>query len=81
MGQGVAAAMGATRTFRHKDYELICTATAVDGGKFVPAIVVARQIWPSRPRNIAIPRGDYSTEESALDAAQAQGMEWVVNYG
>jgi hypothetical protein len=73
--------MGATRTLRHQDYELTCTATAVDGGKFVPGIVVARQIWPSRPRNIAIARGDYPSEESALDAAQAQGIEWVVNYG
>ena len=73
--------VGATRTFRHKDCELICTATAVDGGKFVPAIVVSRQIWPSRPRNIAIARGDYSSEESAIDAADAQGIEWIVNYG
>jgi hypothetical protein len=73
--------VGATRTLRHKDYEVVCTATAIDGGKFVPSIIVSRQIWPSRPRNIAIARGDYSSEESALDAAQAQGIEWVVNYG
>ena len=73
--------MGVTRTFRHKDYELVCAATAVDGGKFVPSIVASKQIWPSRPRNIAIARGDYSTEESALDAAYAQGIEWIENYG
>ena len=74
------AAMGATRIFRHEDYELACTASVDDGGKFVPAVAVAvaKQAWPRRPRNIAVPRGEYVTEE---DAARAQGIDWIANYG
>ena len=73
--------MGATRTFRHQDYELLCSANAVDNGRFVPAVVVAKQVWPRRPRTIAMQRGDYLTEETAIDAARTQAIEWIVNYG
>jgi len=73
--------MGATRTFRHENYELLCSATAVDGGKFMPAVVVSKQVWPTRPRVIAMPRGDCPSEETAIDAARAQGIEWIANYG
>lgn len=73
--------MAATQIFRHQNYELQCSATAVDGGKFAPALVVSKQVWPWRPRVIAVPRGEHATEEAALDAAHAQGVEWVLNYG
>ncbi len=73
--------MGVTRTFQHRDYELHCSASAVGSGKFTPAVVVSKQVWPTRPRTIAVPRGDHSTEESAIDAARNQGIEWIVNYG
>jgi hypothetical protein len=73
--------MDATRTFRHQDYELLCSAKALDTGKFAPAVIVSRQVWPTRPRVIAVQRGDYLTEETAIDAARTQGVEWIRNYG
>jgi hypothetical protein len=73
--------MSATRTFRHQEYELLCSAKAVDGGKFAPTVVVSKQVWPTRPREIDVRRGDYTTEEAAINAAFAQGVEWISNYG
>ena len=73
--------MGAPRVFRHENYELLCSANGVDGGGFVPAVVVSKQVWPSRPRVVAVRRVNYATEETALEAARAQGIEWIVNYG
>jgi hypothetical protein len=73
--------MVASKIFRHLDYELVCSAKAVDSGKFAPALSVSKQVWPTRPREIAVDRGDYRTEDAAIDAAHAQGIEWVRNYG
>jgi hypothetical protein len=73
--------MEMTRIFRHQDYELVCSAKAVDAGKFAPSLVVSKQVWPTRPRVIAVNRGDHSSEDTAIDAAHAQGIEWVQNYG
>ncbi len=73
--------MDSTRTFRHQNYELVCTAKAVDGGRFCPGLVVSKQVWPTRPREIAVARGEYLSEEAALEAACAQGIEWIANYG
>lgn len=73
--------MGASRVFRHENYELHCSASAVDSGKFVPAVVVTKQTWPTRPRNIAVRSGHYVTEESAIEAARTQGIEWIASYG
>ncbi len=73
--------MDANRVFRHQDYELVCSAKAVDNGRFAPMLTVSKQVWPTRPREIAVQRGDYTTEQAAIDAAYAQGIEWVANYG
>ena len=73
--------MDTARTFRYHDYELICSAKAGDSGRFVPALVVSKQVWPTRPRVIALERGDFLTEGPAIDAAYAQGVEWIRNYG
>jgi hypothetical protein len=73
--------MELTRIFKHQNYELLCGARAVDSGKFAPSLVVSKQVWPTRPREIAVQRGDYSTLETAIDAAYAQGIEWISNYG
>jgi hypothetical protein len=73
--------MEVTRIFRHQDYELVCGANPVDGGKFAPTLVVSKQVWPTRPRVIAVERGGYLNSDSAIDAAHAQGIEWVRNYG
>lgn len=70
-----------TRFFRHQDYELQCTATSADSGRFVPGLVVSRQSWPRRPRIIAVQRGEHRNEDAAIDAAHAQGIEWIQNYG
>ena len=58
--------MAAIKTFRHQDYELQCSAKAVDSGKFVPTLIVLKQVWPTRPRVIAMQRADYESEETAI---------------
>jgi hypothetical protein len=73
--------MGATKTFRHQDYELVCSARALDTDKFEPLLVICKQVWPTRPREIAVKRGDHLSAESAIDAAYQQGLEWIQNYG
>jgi hypothetical protein len=73
--------MGATQIFRHHDYELQCSARPVDGDRFAPVLLVSKQVWPTRPREIAVKRGEYTTEQTAIDAAYAQGVEWIANYG
>lgn len=73
--------MVATRLYRHQDYELQCSATGLDSGRYVPSLVVSRQSWPRRPRIIAVQRGEHGCEESAIDAAHAQGIEWIRDYG
>jgi hypothetical protein len=73
-------AIDATRTFGHQGYCLLCNAKAVNSGN-VPALVVCRQVWPIRPGVIAIERGDYLSEDTAIDAAHAQGVKWIQNFG
>jgi hypothetical protein len=73
--------MNAIKVFRHRDYELQCSANATDGGTFAPALVVAKQVWPSRPRVIATERGHHLTEDTAIAAAYSTGLEWIRNYG
>lgn len=73
--------MAANRVFRHQNYELLCSATAVESGRYVPALVVCKQVWPTRPRIIAVARGPYPTEEIAIEAARTEGIEWIVSYG
>jgi len=73
--------MGATQTFRHQDYELVCSAKPVDSGRFAPVLIVSKQVWPTRPREIAVQRGEHTTEQMAIEAAYAQGLEWIANYG
>lgn len=73
--------MSETRVFHHQDWELQCHAAATDGGHFVPSVVVSKQVWPTRPRNIAVPRGEHADAESAIDAARRSGIQWITNYG
>ena len=73
--------MDASQTFRHQDYELLCGARAVDSGRFAPSLVITKQVWPTRPREIAMQRGNHATPQLAIAAAYAQGVEWVLHYG
>jgi len=73
--------MNETRIFRHQDYELACTAEVTDDGRFKPALIVSRQVWPSRPRTIALERGAHDSADHAIEAAHAQGLEWIRNFG
>ena len=73
--------MSGTETIRFKDYNLICGARADDQGTFAPTLVVARCAWPSRPRVIAMVRGTYATEASAIESARLQGVQWVTDFG
>ena len=73
--------MTVTKIIKHQDYELQCSAKALDSGKFAPVLVDARQAWPSRPRTLAARGDDFPTEESAIESAHTQGVEWGQNYG
>lgn len=73
--------MNASKVFRHENYKWQRSASAADSGKFVPAVVVIKQIWPTRPRTIAVRSGSYTTEESAIEAARTQGIEWIASFG
>jgi hypothetical protein len=73
--------MVASKTFRHQHYELVCSALVTDSGKFTPLLSICNQAWPRRPRIIATERGNHPTPEMAIDAAYAQGVVWVQNYG
>lgn len=73
--------MQAIRIVRQQAYELTCSAKAVDGGKFAPTLVLCKQSWPRRPRVIDVPRGEYVSEEDAIDAAQSRGLKWIQHYG
>ena len=73
--------MATTQTFRHKAYELVCSANQLDSGKFAPTLIVSKQAWPSRPRTIAVRGDECPTEDSAINSAYVQGIEWVQNYG
>jgi hypothetical protein len=44
-------------------------------------VVVTKLTWPTRPRNIAVRSGNYVCEETAIEAARIQGIEWIVSYG
>lgn len=39
-----------------------------------------KQVWPTRAREIAVPRGAYTDTDSAIEAARLQGIEWILNY-
>jgi hypothetical protein len=43
--------------------------------------VISKDAWPSRPRTIDVRRGGHLSAELAIEAARAQGVEWVANYG
>jgi hypothetical protein len=53
----------------------------IGSGRFVPTLTICKYAWPTRPRIIAVDRGDHLTEETAIDAAYATGVEWIANFG
>jgi hypothetical protein len=70
-----------TRIFHWQEYELHCGARPVDEGRFAPDLVVSKKVWPTRARQIAVPRGEYLTEDTAIEAAYSQGLAWIRDYG
>jgi hypothetical protein len=73
--------MDATKTIRHQAYDLLCSAKPLDNGTYSPMLVISKQVWPSRPRTIAVRCGECLTAEDAMNSAYTQGVEWVLNYG
>jgi hypothetical protein len=73
--------METTRIFKWQNYELLCSAKPVDAGRFAPNLIISKQVWPTRPREIAVPRGQHTTEDTAIDAAYTEGLAWIRDYG
>lgn len=71
----------AQKTFSHQDYELVCSARAVEGGRFAAALTISKQVWPSRSREIAVEKALYESEDAAIDAAHLCGLAWIRDYG
>lgn len=69
-----------SKVYSHQGYELLCGARPVDSGRFAPTLTVRKLVWPTRTREIAVPRGTHSDPASAIEAARLQGIEWVLNY-
>lgn len=70
-----------TQTFQHQNYELRCCAKQLDSGRFQPHVIVCKQVWQSRPRDIALERASFENEQEAIEAAKAGGLLWIENYG
>lgn len=62
-------------------YKLTCSAQACDNGLYRAALVVSKVAWPGRPRTIAMRHDHHPTAQTAIDAAHAQGLEWVRDFG
>jgi hypothetical protein len=73
--------MDKSRVFRWQNYEMLCSAKDAGVGRFAPSVVISKLAWPSRPREIAVARGNYTSEETAIDAAHAEGVRWIRDYG
>jgi hypothetical protein len=73
--------MHTTRVFKCENYELHCGARQMEAGRFAPNLVVSKLVWPSRPREIAVPRGQHTSEDTAIDAAYTEGLAWIRDYG
>ena len=69
------------RPMRHQGYELLCGAAPDDRGRFRATLVITRDVWPTRPRTIAVAQDAYLDPDDAIQAAQAQGLAWIANYG
>jgi hypothetical protein len=67
--------------YRHDGYDLHCSAKPTDRGTYAPELVVCKSVWPTRPRTIQVDRGTHESEAAAIEAARAQGVEWVTNFG
>ncbi|WP_198971192.1 hypothetical protein [Xylophilus sp. ASV27] len=68
-------------TFRHGHYLLACSARVLANGRFVPELVITKDVWPTRPRSIAMDKAEFEVEEDAIAAAHSRGIEWVAHYG
>ena len=73
--------MDSTRIVKWQNYEMLCSALPLDAGRFAPELVVQKQVWPTRPRKIDVPRGQHASADAAIDAAYAQGLAWIRDYG
>jgi hypothetical protein len=73
--------MDKTRVFKWQNYEMVCSAKDAGAGRFAPSLVLSKMVWPTRPREIAVARGHHTSEETAIDAAYAEGLAWIRDYG
>ncbi|WPB57842.1 hypothetical protein [Xylophilus sp. GOD-11R] len=67
--------------FRHGDYQLACSARRLANGRYLPSLVVTKNVWPTRARTIAIEARDFEVETAAIEEARIRGLEWIAHYG
>ena len=73
--------MDKSQVFRWQNYTMLCTAKDAGVGRFAPSLVVSRLAWPTRPREVAVAPGHYTSEDTAIDAARAEGLLWIRDNG
>jgi len=73
--------MNSTQALTHQNYDMLCGAMPDDSGRFQPTLVITKNVWPTRARTIAVERGVYDDQAHAIQAAHAQGLAWIANYG
>jgi cytosine/adenosine deaminase-related metal-dependent hydrolase len=73
--------MSDTENFHHHAYQMACSARALDNGRFVSELTITKDVWPTRPRRIAIDGPDHETAAAAIEHARACGLKWIADYG
>lgn len=73
--------MQSDSVFRHGDYQLACSARRLANGRFLPGLVVTKEVWPTRARTIALEARDFEAEAAAIEEARVRGLEWIAHYG
>jgi hypothetical protein len=67
--------------FHHQGYQMACSARTLGSGRFVAELVITKDVWPTRPRRIAIDGPDHESAAEAIEHARLCGLKWIADYG
>jgi len=73
--------MQTVSVFHHGDYQLACSARRMGNGRYLPSLVVTKEVWPTRARTIALESSEFEAEAAAIEEARVRGIEWIAHYG